>query len=104
MKKELWIHSVNISVLPADDQVAYLMELAVERFNRNQSFTDEEVSALFEALEKGCKAKPLAEGLRTLIKHIQKRYNGKISFNVAVVEACVSCLRAGGAPDNFLNI
>ena len=100
MIKTLIVYGVDIVFLSGKDQLVYLSKLAVERFNSNQSFTDDEVLGYLGAVEK-VHSKAAAAAVINLAKTIHARYNGKITFNMALVEAAHSILKLGGMPENY---
>lgn len=89
---------MTVRVLSGKDQLRVLVFLAKERFNHNESFSDEEVMALFGGLQ-AVFGDDEASGFLNLVVKICQRYNGKITFNRAVVETIGKCIRAGGGPE-----
>lgn len=82
----------EIIVLSGKKQLGFLSLLALSRFNNNESFCDEEVLGYFGAIEKVF-GKGEASGFLNLVLETYKKYNGKMTFNMCVVETIVEHMR-----------
>ena len=76
----------DIRILSGKDQLRFLAKLAVERQYTNESFTDEEISGLFGAIESVFGANQ-ASAVLNLVLDTYRKHKGRMTFNRAVVEA-----------------